>query len=56
MSLDEIRFKVVQDLINTGRYQPEDTKFLIDNAQEIVKYIWTGEGYGEASSEMKAMK
>jgi hypothetical protein len=51
MNTAEIRLEIVRDLIDTGHYQPNHTKQMIDDAQEIVKYIVSGERYGCNSSD-----
>ena len=54
MDIAEIRLEIVRDVIDTGHYQPNHTKQMIDDAKEIVKYIVSGERYGCDSSD--AMK
>ena len=51
MNIAEIRLEIVRDLINTGHYNSAHTKHLIDDAQEIVKYVVSGERYGCNSSD-----
>lgn len=53
-TMQKVRFDITTHLINTGRYDQLDTKNLINNATEIVKYIDRGEAYGcEGSDSMK---
>lgn len=42
-TMQKLRFDITTHLINTGRYDQLDTKNLINNAAEIVKYIDSGE-------------
>lgn len=51
MDIAEIRLEIVRDLIGIGHYQPNHTKQMIDDAQEIVKYVVSGERYGCDSSD-----
>lgn len=53
-TMQKVRFDITMHLINTGRYDQLDTKNLINNATEIVKYIDRGEAYGcDGSDNMK---